>query len=134
MDVYQARVEYEYCPGRDANRSWTHKAQDYCADFYLTAKRTLPLDEFQVFRLHFVLGFEYNACCRFLRVDRGAFFTSVYRIEEKLGRVYRELRPYALFPPDEYFGGSVRKAKILAMPAPEERHEAILHPPVGRVA
>jgi hypothetical protein len=29
----------------------------------------------------------------------------VYRIEQRLGRVYRELEPYALFPLDEYFGG-----------------------------
>jgi hypothetical protein len=29
----------------------------------------------------------------------------VYRIEQKLGRVFRELEPYALFPVNEYFHG-----------------------------
>ena len=38
-------------------------------------------------------------------MDRGTFFHSVYRIEHKLGRVFAELEPYALFPLDEYFGG-----------------------------
>jgi hypothetical protein len=32
----------------------------------------------------------------------------VYRIEQKLGRVFRELEPYSLFPLDEYFHGPSR--------------------------
>jgi len=32
----------------------------------------------------------------------------VYRIEQALGRIFRELKPYGLFPLDEYFHGSVR--------------------------
>jgi hypothetical protein len=38
-------------------------------------------------------------------MDRGNFFHAVYRIEQKLGRVFRELEPYALFPVNEYFHG-----------------------------
>jgi hypothetical protein len=41
-------------------------------------------------------------------MDRGNFFHSVYRIEQKLGRGFRELEPYALFPLDEYFNGPSR--------------------------
>jgi hypothetical protein len=71
-------------------------------------------------------------------MDRGNFFHSVYRIQQKLGRVFRELQPYALYPLDEYFGGSVRKElpqeyrNIVAMPAPPKRRS--LTPPLKKVA
>jgi hypothetical protein len=51
------------------------------------------------------MGAEWRLCCRRLKIDKGNFFHMVYRIEQRLGRVYRELEPYALFPLDEYFGG-----------------------------
>jgi hypothetical protein len=47
-------------------------------------------------------------CARKLGIDRGSFFHAVYRIEQKLGRVFRELEPYPLFPLDEYFHGPSR--------------------------
>jgi hypothetical protein len=42
-------------------------------------------------------------------MDRGNFFHALYDIEEKLGRVYAELKPYPLYPLRDYFGGYVRK-------------------------
>jgi hypothetical protein len=64
-------------------------------------------------------------------MDRGTFFHSVYRIEHRLGRVFAELEPYALFPLDEYFGGMTHEPappvpaslarkplKIFALPLP----------------
>jgi hypothetical protein len=42
-------------------------------------------------------------------MDRGTFFHSIYRIEQRLGRVFAELEPYALYPLSEYFGGMIRK-------------------------
>ncbi|HEY3456825.1 MAG TPA: hypothetical protein VGK64_19760 [Bryobacteraceae bacterium] len=44
-----------------------------------------------------------------MNLDRGTFFHEAYRIEQKLGRTFRELQPYALFPLDEYFNGSGRQ-------------------------
>jgi hypothetical protein len=41
-------------------------------------------------------------------MDRGNFFHSVYRIQQKLGRVFRELEPYGLFPVDDYFHGPAK--------------------------
>jgi hypothetical protein len=41
-------------------------------------------------------------------MDRGNFFHAVYRIEQRLGRMFRELEPYSLFPLDEYFNGPSR--------------------------
>jgi len=43
--------------------------------------------------------------------DRGTFFHCVYRVEQKLGRTFREVQPYSLYPLDEYFGGTLRKAR-----------------------
>ena len=43
-------------------------------------------------------------------MDRGNFFHAVYRIEQKLGRIFRELEPYPLFPVDDYFHGPARNA------------------------
>jgi hypothetical protein len=68
-------------------------------------------------------------------MERGDFFHEVYRIQKKLGRIYRELQPYALFPLDEYFGGSVRglppaKAKVIEMPSTRRR----LMPPIRKAA
>ena len=42
-------------------------------------------------------------------MDRGSFFHAIYHMEEKLGRVYAELKPYPLFPLRDYFGGVVHK-------------------------
>jgi hypothetical protein len=105
------------------------------ADFYLVAKRVLDEEEFRIFRFHFLLGADWKLCCRRLNIERGMFFHSIYRIEQKLGRAYREIRPYSLFPTDEYFGGTIRKAKILIMPAPAaEAAKPIIRPPVRRAA
>jgi hypothetical protein len=59
-----------------------------------------------------------------MKIDRGTFFHAVYRIQQKLGRVFRDLEPYSLYPLDEYFGGTVRKApspmahNVTEMPKP----------------
>jgi len=69
-------------------------------------------------------------------MDRGVFFHHIYRIQQKLGRVFRELTPYALYPLDEYFGGttrgdvSQREPVVLQMP---ERRQG-LRPPLRKVA
>lgn len=112
-EPYRCKVVLVPSEGHDANCSWTRTSENYMADFYLVAKRTLSEAEFRIFKFHFLLGAEWSLCCRRLNMDRGTFFHAVYRIEQKLGREYRELRPYPLYPPDEYFGGTVRKAKVL---------------------
>ena len=63
---------------------------------------------FRIFRFHFLLGADWKLCCRRLNIDRGTFFHAVYRIEQKLGRAYREIRPTLCFLPtsisEEPFG------------------------------
>lgn len=119
------KVRLEPVAGTDGNFSWGMKDEEFMADFCLVSKRALEEEEFRIFRFHFLLGADWKLCCRRLNMDRGSFFHQLYRIEQKLGRVYRELRPHALFPLDEYFGGKVRKdlgepyRNVLQMPLPE---------------
>ena len=101
-----ARLEH-VTGGRDNSQTWGMKSEEYMADFYLVTKRSLNEFEWQLFRFHFLLGADWKLCSRRLGMDKGRFFHAVYRIEQKLGRAYRELQPYALFPLDEYFGGAV---------------------------
>jgi hypothetical protein len=82
------------------------------ADFCLAARRALSAEDHQLFRYIYLLGADRPLCGRFLRLDRGNFFHAVYRIEETLGRYLAELKPYPLYPVDEYMGGTVRAARI----------------------
>ncbi|HLK47600.1 MAG TPA: hypothetical protein VKT49_05670 [Bryobacteraceae bacterium] len=79
------------------------------ADFCLVSHRALDDVERPIFRYHFLLGADWKLCCRQLRIDRGTFFHIVYNIQQKLGRTFAELEPYALFPLDEYFSGMIRR-------------------------
>jgi hypothetical protein len=103
-----SQASLEFIPGRERNFSWGRKDEEYMADFILVSRRTLDEHEYGIFRFHFLLGADWRLCCRRLKIDRGAFFHDVYRIEQKLGRVFRELEPYSLFPVSEYFRNPVR--------------------------
>jgi hypothetical protein len=87
------------------------KNEEYVADFCLVSRRALSLREHRIFRYHYLLGADWKLCCQKLNMDRGSFFHEIYRIEQKLGRVFRELEPHALFPVDEYFNGGGRDDK-----------------------
>jgi hypothetical protein len=100
------RVALDPTRGRSKKGGWGRKEEEYSADFCLVSRRTLTELEYQIFRFHFLMGADWHFCCARLRMDRGNFFHAVYRIEQKLGRVFRELEPYALFPLDEYFHGA----------------------------
>lgn len=94
--------------------AWGMKNEEYMADFVLVARRTLDEAQYKLFRFHFLLGADWKACCRKLGIERGEFFHEVYRIQQKLGRVFRELEPHALFPLDEYFSGNAIGARAAA--------------------
>jgi hypothetical protein len=82
--------------------------------------------EYDIFRYHFLLGADWKLCCRKLNMDRGNFFHAVYRIEQKLGRVFRELEPYSLFPIDDYLHGPVKGVRSCLA----EESVAPLRPPL----
>lgn len=115
-------VRLETVRGSEGNFSWGMKEEEYMADFCLVSKRALEPLEYQIFRYHFLQGADWKACCQRLDLDRGSFYHELYRIEQKLGRVFRELRPHALFPIDEYFGGKAKRNL-------DEYYENIVHMP-----
>jgi len=114
---------------------YSRKTEDYMADFTLISRRTLEDEDYKLFRYHFLLGADWRLCCRFLKMDRGNFFHTVYRIEQKLGRAFREVEPYGLYPLDEYFGGRVNEhPKVAVMPIRGERRPRPLRPEVRKTA
>jgi hypothetical protein len=114
------------------------KNEEFMADFCLVSRRTLTDHEYRIFKYHFLLAADWKLCCRKLNMDRGTFFHDVYRIEQKLGRTFRELEPYALFPVDEYFNGTARSAVQTPSPFKVETEapaaKKILKFPVKRAA
>ncbi len=98
----------EIVPGTQSHYNWGRKNEEYVADFSLVTRRTLNDTEYRIFKYHFLLGADWRMCCAKLKMDRGGFFHTLYRIEEKLGRVYRELMPYGLYPLTAYFEDSKR--------------------------
>jgi hypothetical protein len=83
--------------------SYSRQSEEFAADVHLIARRTLTERQWRVFQWHYMRGWTYRQCCARLKIERGLFFHECYRIEERLGRVFRELRPYRLFPTREYF-------------------------------
>ena len=138
QEKHLSRISVEPHMGRARPGTWGRKDEEYIADFCLVARRTLTDLEHSLFRYHFLLGADWKLCARKLGIDRGNFFHSVYRIEQKLGRVFRELEPYALFPVDEYFNGPSRLALPPVRKAPpiESRFvpQHLQFPPIGRTA
>jgi len=111
-EKYISRVSLESNPGRQRKSVWGLKNEEYIADFCLVSRRTLSDPEYTLFKFHYLLGADWKLCCRRLNVDRGTFFHEAYRIEQKLGRTFRELQPHALFPLDEYFNGGCRQPVV----------------------
>lgn len=137
-EKYISRVSLEANPGRQRKSVWGLKNEEYIADFCLISRRTLNDYEHRIFRYHFLLAADWKLCCRKLNMDRGSFFHDVYRIQQKLGRTFRELEPYALFPVDEYFNGTKRIAEVTPTEFPVETEHPqkakILKFPVKRAA
>jgi hypothetical protein len=125
-EKYVSRVSLEANPGRHRKSVWGLKNEEYIADFILVSRRTLSDYEYVVFKYHFLLGADWNLCCKKLKLDRGEFFHEVYRIQQKLGRTFRELEPHALFPLDQYFNSRTKEPieispafKVETEPAPK---------------
>lgn len=116
--------------GRSSHMTFGRKTEEYIADFYLTARRTLTASEWHVFNVAYLLGADWKLAHRFLKMPRTNFMQACYRLEAKLGRAFRECAPYPLFPLDEYFSPVVRGASIPATVPPGPR-PAPLRPPLA---
>jgi len=136
-EKHVSHARLEQVNGKEQHQTWGMKDEEYMADFCLVANRCLDPLERRIFRFHYLLGADWKLCCRQMKMDRGDFFHAVYRLQQKLGRVFRELKPYPLYPLDEYFGGTVRTAltinpKLYEMPRYMRRYR--LDPPLRKVA
>lgn len=100
-----SRVSLDGSPRGGRKITWGRKNEEYQADFVLVSRRTLDANEWKLFNYHYLLGADRSLCMRKLQIDRGTFFHAIYRIQARLGRVFRELKPYSLYPLDEYFNG-----------------------------
>ena len=119
-EKYVSRVSLESNPGRQRKSVWGLKNEEFIADFCLVSRRTLDDYQYSLFKFHFLLGADWKLCCRRMGLDRGTFFHEIYRIEQKLGRTFRELEPHALFPIDEYFNSTGRSNVAVVTPFPVE--------------
>ncbi|MFN3322233.1 MAG: hypothetical protein ACK5AZ_01950 [Bryobacteraceae bacterium] len=108
-----SRVSLEFTGGYEKRFSYGRKDEEYVADFILVTRRTLDEEEFRLFRFHYLLGADWRLCCRRLNLDRGTFFHIVYRIQQKLGKTFRELEPYSLFPLEVYFSKTTQNTEPL---------------------
>ncbi len=131
-EKFMSKVSLAPCKGKDRKLIFVRLDEDYICDFTMVSKRALTEFEYDVFRNHFLLGADWRLCCRQMKIDRGTFFHAIYRIQQKLGRVFRELEPYSLFPLDEYFAGKVQKARVISMPDPAKAPP--VQPPLRKAA
>jgi hypothetical protein len=113
-----SRNSLEYGSTHDMPGNWSRKNEEYVAEFLLIAKRNLTEEEHKIFRYRYLLGADWRLCCRKLKMDKGNFHHAVYRIQQKLGRVFRELEPYGLYPLRDYFTSGYRNrtpAKVVSI-------------------
>ena len=134
QERHVSRISLEPHAGRQRPNTWGRKDEEFIADFSLVSRRVLSEEEYRLFRYHFLLGADWKLCTRRLGIDRGNFFHSVYRIEQKLGRLFRELEPYPLFPLDDYFHGPSRLAPAFSAVAHRESPVHPRLPPIGKTA
>lgn len=130
------QVSLEGNPARQRKGHYSLKSAEYLADFILIAKRTLGEDTpaYQLFKFHFLLGADWKLCTRRLGMSRGDFFHEVYRIQQKLGKAYRETEPFSLFPLDEYFGGISAKHERPAAVLPLAAASSVVRFPLRATA
>lgn len=123
-----SKVTLETLHGCDRKGVWSRKDEEYVADFCLVSRRSLSEAEYRIFKYHFLLGADWKLCCRKMKMDRGNFFHAVYRIQQKLGRIFRELEPYCLYPLSEYFHGAKKAASAIR---PVSSKVIAIRPPLG---
>jgi hypothetical protein len=121
-------VAWEIIGGPGGRRMYSRRHEEYAADFTLIARRTLDDSDYRIFRIYHLLGADWRIAAKYFGLDRGKFWHAIYRIEQRLGRAYCEVEPYALFPLDEYFGWTVRKGAAVALQPSEQRKNKLKVP------
>ena len=105
-----ARISLERNRGKSGGcMNYSFRSEEFVADFVLISKRVLGdnTPAHRLFKYHYLLGADWKLGTAKLGINRGNFFHECYRVQQRLGRAFRETQPYGLFPIDEYFGGKV---------------------------
>ena len=134
--VFPGAVSLDHLEGPIGKRIYGLKREEYMADFCLVAKRVLDEEEYRIFRFHHLLGADYRLCCRQLKLERSVFFRIVHRLERKLGRAFREIEPYPLFPLSDYFTGPAKEhhAKVVEIRTDAKKPVSRLSPFLRKAA
>lgn len=106
------------------------RAEEYRADFYLAAKRSLAADEWNLFKVCILGGNAWRHCCEVLKLAKGEFFHKLYRIQARLGRVLAELKPCAVHPINEYYSRPGKGCEVIVIPASMRRNCCTLNIPL----
>lgn len=96
--------------GADASRSFGRKNEEFLADYICIAKRTLGPESFdyKIFKFRYLLGADASLIQRRMKITGEQYRNTDARIIEKLGRAFRDTKPYSLFPLDEYFSSGMK--------------------------
>jgi len=119
QDKHLSQCKTQFTGGRERSMAWGRKDEEYVADFLLLVRRLLSDDEYRIFRFHYLLGADWRLCSMRLKLDRSEFFRQLYVLEARLGKAFREVKPYGLYPLDEYFHGVKNDAVAASVPPRE---------------
>ena len=91
--------------------TWGRPWEEYDADFINVSRRVLTGWEWRLFEVHFIERKSERACAKLFKINRAD--PAIHNIEERLGRAFRELQPYPLYPLREYFSpGKSRPSRL----------------------
>jgi hypothetical protein len=97
--------------------TWGRPWEEYDADFTNVSRGVLTDIEWRLFNLHFIERHSERVCARRLNMLRAD--PAIHDIEERLGRAFRELQPYPLYPLLEYFSpGKAQPSRLASTEAP----------------
>lgn len=105
---------------------------EWAADVKLIARRVLSELDWRIFRDHCLGDHDWKECCPRLGVNRGPFFYRLYTLEAKLGAVFIETRPHAVWPVFEYFHAHCERVASCPIPAVRHANGIPLRPPLAR--
>lgn len=129
-EKYLSRVTLEIHSGPERRGTWGLKEEEFIIDFLNLTRHALDDNEYRIFKYRYLLGADWRLCCRKLGLDRGLFHHEIYRIEQKAGRMFAEVEPYALYPVDEYLNTSTRRQRVTAHEPKMQRTVIPIRPPV----
>lgn len=98
-----SKVRYDFARGNQ-RVLFSRPNEEYCADFLLLARRVLPETEHMLFRLRYLANAPWQVVAEKLGYNAGRYWHEMYRMQARFGQALRDVRPFPLYPVQEYFG------------------------------